>query len=240
MTNSFCHCVPLPLPLPLQPPLPLLVLLHMLLSQPLPFPCPSNYLCPAIYLCSSAFPPSSAPIPALTCSIALTPASSQHADSDGMGHFGSLMYSWAAARDKRGFVRSQVNLQFFFLYPLFITFVTSFRGIMKQFGNHVARIAIVFMLFSTGMFISAAGRYSTLYGLVKCLMINPCLHLNTDYDVQRSCWFSFPFSFPSQYICHVHGAVIIWWMVCRKQCSNISFLNFWISLSTDESQRHTC
>ncbi|XP_068686572.1 alpha-1,2-mannosyltransferase ALG9-like [Montipora foliosa] len=31
-----------------------------------------------------------------------------------------------------------------------------YRGIMKQFGNHVARIAIVFMLFSTGMFISAA------------------------------------------------------------------------------------
>ena len=58
---------------------------------------------------------------------------------------------------------------------------------MKQFGNHVARIAIVFMLFSTGMFISAAGRYSTLYALVKCLIINPCLCLNTDYDVQRSC-----------------------------------------------------
>ena len=33
-----------------------------------------------------------------------------------------------------------------------------FRGIMRQFGNHVARIAAVFMIFSTGMFISAAGR----------------------------------------------------------------------------------
>ena len=29
---------------------------------------------------------------------------------------------------------------------------------MRQFGNHVARIAAVFMIFSTGMFISAAGR----------------------------------------------------------------------------------
>lgn len=29
---------------------------------------------------------------------------------------------------------------------------------MKQFGNHVARIAAVFMIFSTGMFISAAGK----------------------------------------------------------------------------------
>ena len=29
---------------------------------------------------------------------------------------------------------------------------------MKQFGNHVARIAVVFMIFGTGMFISAAGK----------------------------------------------------------------------------------
>ena len=29
---------------------------------------------------------------------------------------------------------------------------------MRQFGNHVARIAAVFKIFSTGMFISAAGR----------------------------------------------------------------------------------
>ena len=34
-----------------------------------------------------------------------------------------------------------------------------FSGIIKQFGNHVARIAVVFMIFSTGMFISAAGEY---------------------------------------------------------------------------------
>ena len=37
--------------------------------------------------------------------------------------------------------------------------IISCRGIMKQFGNHVAQIAIVFMLFSTGMFISAAGKW---------------------------------------------------------------------------------
>ena len=29
---------------------------------------------------------------------------------------------------------------------------------MKQFGNHVARIVVVFMIFGTGMFISAAGK----------------------------------------------------------------------------------
>ena len=28
---------------------------------------------------------------------------------------------------------------------------------MKQFGNHVSRIVAVFMIFGTGMFISAAG-----------------------------------------------------------------------------------
>lgn len=38
-----------------------------------------------------------------------------------------------------------------------------FSGIIKQFGNHVARIAVVFMIFSTGMFISAAGEYKCCY-----------------------------------------------------------------------------
>ena len=33
---------------------------------------------------------------------------------------------------------------------------------MKQFGNHVARIAVVFLIFSTGMFISAAGELDIL------------------------------------------------------------------------------
>lgn len=41
--------------------------------------------------------------------------------------------------------------------------VLNFRGIMKQFGNHVARIAVVFMIFSTGMFISAAGGSNLIY-----------------------------------------------------------------------------
>lgn len=42
---------------------------------------------------------------------------------------------------------------------LMVPICFDFSGIIKQFGNHVARIAIVFMIFSTGMFISAAGEY---------------------------------------------------------------------------------
>ena len=41
---------------------------------------------------------------------------------------------------------------------------------MRQFGNHVARIAAVFMIFSTGMFISAAGRLQWKFWLFMHLM----------------------------------------------------------------------
>ncbi|XP_015748741.1 PREDICTED: alpha-1,2-mannosyltransferase ALG9-like [Acropora digitifera] len=45
-----------------------------------------------------------------------------------------------------------------------------YRGIMKQFGNHVARIAIVFMLFSTGMFISAAAFLPSTFAMYMVLL----------------------------------------------------------------------
>ena len=59
-----------------------------------------------------------------------------------------------------GFPCRKQNL-FVFEYPLKLSlfYFILFRGIMKQFGNHVARIAVVFMIFGTGMFISAAGMH---------------------------------------------------------------------------------
>ena len=45
---------------------------------------------------------------------------------------------------------------------------------MKQFGNHVARITAVFMIFSTGMFISAAGKYKVQTSIFQTL----------DYSIQ--------------------------------------------------------
>jgi len=45
-----------------------------------------------------------------------------------------------------------------------------YRGIMKQFGNHVARIAVVFMIFGTGMFISAAAFLPSTFAMYMVLL----------------------------------------------------------------------
>jgi len=45
-----------------------------------------------------------------------------------------------------------------------------YRGIMKQFGNHVARIAVVFLIFSTGMFISAAAFLPSTFAMYMVLL----------------------------------------------------------------------
>ncbi|CAH3172536.1 unnamed protein product [Porites lobata] len=45
-----------------------------------------------------------------------------------------------------------------------------YRGIMRQFGNHVARIAAVFMIFSTGMFISAAAFLPSTFAMYMVLL----------------------------------------------------------------------
>ncbi|CAH3148408.1 unnamed protein product [Porites evermanni] len=50
------------------------------------------------------------------------------------------------------------------------SFVDNFRGIMRQFGNHVARIAAVFMIFSTGMFISAAAFLPSTFAMYMVLL----------------------------------------------------------------------
>ncbi|XP_058946137.2 alpha-1,2-mannosyltransferase ALG9-like isoform X2 [Pocillopora verrucosa] len=45
-----------------------------------------------------------------------------------------------------------------------------YSGIIKQFGNHVARIAVVFMIFSTGMFISAAAFLPSTFAMYMVIL----------------------------------------------------------------------
>ena len=42
---------------------------------------------------------------------------------------------------------------------------------MKQFGNHVGRLVFLFLVFSSGMFISSSGRYNVIIIIIIVIII---------------------------------------------------------------------
>ena len=46
---------------------------------------------------------------------------------------------------------------------------------MKQFGNHVGRLVFLFLVFSSGMFISSSGRYNVIIIIIIIIIITHIL-----------------------------------------------------------------
>lgn len=125
------------------------------------------------------------------------------------------------------------------LCMIFIHVHNLFRGVVAQFGEHVARVMFVILIFNTGMFISATGigQILEIHLISLCLIINfinflfefinwekiqMIIILLSHYKYVFYVWYHLLFSsISSKQFCNVHLHACIWRMVLSKWCSKL-------------------